>query len=181
MCIESRCPSASPSSTLPPVDQSLLPLLSGGGEALGKFHTSFSLTVKLLKKQQSQKRMRRHEHHTCSELRHPETGRQTLTHTQAIRPLAAAHQPGLPAGSHPPGRGRRGNRQAIQQPHPRSVSRLSNQPRLGEGGAEKRRGPLHILVSLADSCSGLVPAPHGGVHIPACSEPTGCPWGHPLL
>lgn len=43
-----------------------------------------------------------------------------------------------------------------------------------------RRGPLHILVSLADSCSGLVPAPHGGVHIPACSEPTGCPWGHPF-
>lgn len=43
---------------------------------MGEFHTSFSLTVKLLKKQQSQKRMRRHEQHTCSELRHPDRDRQ---------------------------------------------------------------------------------------------------------
>ena len=80
---------APPSLGVPPVDQSLLPLYSGvggGGEALGEFHTSFSLTVKLLKKQQSQKRMRRHKQHTRSKLRHPDRqiGRQTLTHTQAI-------------------------------------------------------------------------------------------------
>lgn len=43
---------------------------------MGEFHTSFSLTVKLLKKQQSQKRMRRHEQHTCLELRHPDRDRQ---------------------------------------------------------------------------------------------------------
>lgn len=37
---------------------------------------------------------------------------------------------------------------------------------------------MHILVSLADSCSSLVQASHGEVHIPTCLESTGCQWGH---
>lgn len=37
---------------------------------------------------------------------------------------------------------------------------------------------MHILVSLADSCSSLVQASHGDIHISTSSESTGCRWGH---
>lgn len=37
---------------------------------------------------------------------------------------------------------------------------------------------MHILVSLADSCSSLVQASHGDIHISTSSESTGCQWGH---
>lgn len=37
---------------------------------------------------------------------------------------------------------------------------------------------MHILVSLADSCSSLAQASHGDIHILTCSESTGCQWGH---
>lgn len=47
-----------------------------------------------------------------------------------------------------------------RQSHPRSISPAvkSTKTRGKEGVSEKRRGTLHILVSLADSCSSLVQA-----------------------
>lgn len=60
--------------------------------------------------------MRRNKQHTFLELRHPDrdrqAGRQTLTHTQAIGPLAATHHLVSLLVSHPWGGWGRGDRQA---------------------------------------------------------------------
>lgn len=151
----------------------------GGGEAKRDFIQVFSPPIKqkTKKKKKSQKRMRRNTY-TLLQLRRPgrQTGRQTLTHTQAIGPFAATHHLVFLLVPPPSGGMRGGNRQATLKLHPSPYPRLSNQTRLKGRGDEK--GALHILVSLADSCSSLVQASHGDTHISTHSESTGCQWGH---
>lgn len=94
-------------------------------------------------------------------------GRQTLTHTQALGLRSATPHLVSLLVSHPwDGWGMATGRQS----HPRSISPAvkSTTTRGKEGVSEKRRGTLHILVSLADSCSSLVQASHGGTHTSAC-------------
>lgn len=62
--------------------------------------------------------MRRNKYHAFVELRHTETGRQTLTHTQAIMTPCSRSSPGLSARLTPLGH----DRQVTLHPHPRSIS-----------------------------------------------------------
>lgn len=89
-------PSSSPSPSCTALGGWIFPLWfsEGCGKVKGGVSYKLFLPQSNFKKQQSQKRMRRSKHHTFFGTQTPrqrQTGRQTLTHTQALRPLAATH------------------------------------------------------------------------------------------
>lgn len=146
------------------------------GRQGGNFIQAF-LPQSSFEKQQSQKRMRRNKQYTFLELRHPDrdrqAGRPSPTH-RLHNPIAALIVSLFV--SHPQDGWGCGKRWETAPQIHIPCYRTNQDSR--EGGGEKRRGTLHILVSLADSCSSLVQASHRDIHISTCLESTRCHGGH---